>query len=269
MSEKRPICPACRKPLCGELVASHCNHVFHRRCLSEATGKCVQCGEEHGAKDALDLFGVSFGEALDPGAAALAAKIAEAESCSGGDNEAVAARAERLRAAATLLAQREEVKELRNKLAEQRALAEAARQRQHDQAGKLRAVQKANATKASDSAKAQKEVDREAVLNTSLLAKIDLARQAGTVYEYWDKIKAGQEEQGLKYLLTMVSMAPTPARILAEVARLRSHVRENLARERKEADSASRRWNDGRKRLADLESETTRRGAPASKRLRA
>lgn len=271
MSEERPICPACCRPLNRDLVASGCNHVFHRSCLPEPGKKCVQCGDVHSAEDSLDLFGVSFGEALDPGAAALAAKIAEAECGVNGDQAAVA-KAQRLRTAASMLARQDEVKELRKALAEQKALLEAAKQSLLEQTKELDEVKKLHRKSVSDLSKTKQDLTREEEYGENLLVKIDFARQAGTVHEYWDKVKSGNEEAGLKFLSTMVSLAPAPARTLAEVSRLHALVRENLDRERKEADAAGRRFQQGRRELANLEAdqklrEGTGSGSSASKRI--
>jgi hypothetical protein len=77
MAELRALCAACRKPLAGPLVASSCNHVFHRKCLAAAT-TCGRCHQPQTLlpEEALQVFGLGFEEVDDADALAVIAAIA-------------------------------------------------------------------------------------------------------------------------------------------------------------------------------------------------
>jgi len=219
----------------------------------------------------LDLYGMSFGEALDPGAAALAAKIVagvEESSSLGGSDEGkeAAARVARLRAAAAVLRRKEEAKRLRQQIEEQMQLISEAKQLYAKQQDKLRQADKLLNTDTQSLSATSAKIEHEEKEHKSLTLKIDLARQRDAAHEYWDRIK-GDEAAAQKYLTTMVTFAASPARILTEVFRLKAHVRDNFFRHKKETAAASRRLSDGRRQLAELESEQDR-DQKASKRPR-
>lgn len=81
MAELRALCAACRKPLSGPLVASSCNHVFHRKCLATAT-TCGRCHQPQTLlpEEALQVFGLGFEEVDDADALAVIAAIAALDS---------------------------------------------------------------------------------------------------------------------------------------------------------------------------------------------
>jgi len=271
--EKPPICPACRAPLCGDLVASACNRVYHRKCLAEIAesgSECPQCGELHAASSSLDLFGISFGDALDPGAAALAVKIAQVETEEGGgDSEAGGTKAESLRAAAALLAMKNNVGERKHHLQEQRALIQAERERCAKQDAKLEAAQKLRAARDSDVSQTHKANQQAEIQRKSLLAKLDAVRQQADVSEYWEKLKQDRETEAKQHLLILVNMAHSPAVITAEVSNFQQHTRESLQRMRKDGGIYTQRLQAARRQKAELEADhRRRRGSPPAKRLR-
>mmetsp|Transcript_143395 Transcript_143395/g.357256 ORF Transcript_143395/g.357256 Transcript_143395/m.357256 type:complete len:277 (+) Transcript_143395:100-930(+) len=273
MSLKRPICPGCRQPLYGDLLVSSCNHVFHRKCLAAAPdGNCPQCGEVLQATSALDIYGVSFGEALDPGAARLAAKIVagvEESAASGAEGSAAAEHVTRLRAAAALLKRKEELKRLRQQHAEQREAILAEKENNVRQQEKLDCAMRQARKTTQGLVEVETAIQQQEQGHKQYSNKIDLARQRDAAHEYWDQIKSDQEASALKYLMTMVSFAANPARILTEILRLKNHVRDQFSKHKKEATAASRRLADGRRKLAEFESEQDKRaGQTASKRQR-
>lgn len=86
MAELRALCAACRKPLAGPLVASSCNHVFHRKCLASASS-CGRCHQPQNLlpEEALGLYGLGFEEVDDADALALIAAIAEIDPADAGN----------------------------------------------------------------------------------------------------------------------------------------------------------------------------------------
>lgn len=318
VTERRPICPSCHQPLCGELVASCCNHVFHRGCLAAALGAkkpCAKCGEdlrpqlrpglsvkvcglqfggglngrpaicegfneEAGrwvvrveindgsyrlvsllpdhleVKDplqaCLNLYGVNFGEGLEGGIAAFTEKMAEE------DSAAAVARAERLREVAALITKKNNVRKMKELLAQRRESLQEAKEVFARQAEKHDGCAKILAKKKEERRKAERDAKQEEDVRTSLAKKIDLARQRDTANDYWEMIKSGQDAQALKYLTTMVGLAAVPARILVEVSRLRSHVNDTLTRERKEASAASRKFQEVQRQLQEIQAEERR-----------
>mmetsp|Transcript_57779 Transcript_57779/g.149218 ORF Transcript_57779/g.149218 Transcript_57779/m.149218 type:complete len:340 (+) Transcript_57779:191-1210(+) len=336
VTEKRPICSSCHQPLWGELVASACNHVFHRGCLSAAIDlkkSCAQCNEdlrpklrtgllvrivglisatdwngqlgvcdspnEDGTRwtvrlqndedlglikslkaenleadisqASLHLYGVNFGEGIDEGFAALAAPKPQE------DSAAAVARQERLREVRALLGKRNQARKLQKDLADQREQIHTAREEFLRQANKHSAIAKSLQRKKDEKFKHERDNEKEKEHHGLLLGKIDLARQRDAAHEYWDKIKAGHETQALRYISTMVATVASPARIVVEVARLRAHVKESLAKLRTEAGLVADRLREKRHQLEELQREERRATQPerprgsqeqAAKRLR-
>lgn len=259
-----------------------------------AGDKCPKCGEVHARSTVLDLFGASFSPQQEPGAAALATRIAE--SATRGDTQLdtqldsqedspeldPAARAARFRAAAQLLQKQEEVRDLRCKLKEQLETIAAARVLKAKQDEKWEAAKKALSKKEKEVTQLKEKGTTEDLRHAKLLEDINNMRVRDTTLEYWDRVKAGREADALKYLSTMVGLGGSPWRILAEVARLRDHVRKQLDAGRKEAAAVANRLKSARHLLAELELEQKRSKlagrsrdggpgllqAPAAKRLR-
>merc|ERR1719158_82072 len=84
--ELKPHCPACCRLLDGPLVASSCNHVFHRACLPADDAPCPKCQKPCERASALELFGLGFGNTNQNGVSVqqlpAGAREAAAEVCS-------------------------------------------------------------------------------------------------------------------------------------------------------------------------------------------
>jgi len=298
-------------------VASTCNHVFHKGCLSAAIDlkkSCAQCNEdlrpklrpgllvrivglisatdwngqlgvcdspnEDGTRwnvrlqndedlglikslkaenleadisqASLHLYGVNFGEGIDEGFAALAAPKPQE------DSSAAVARQERLREVRALLGKRNQARMLQKDLADQREQIQTAREEFLRQANKHSAIAKSLQRKEDEKRKHERDNEKEKEHHGLLLGKIDLARQRDAAHEYWDKIKAGQEAQALRYISTMVATVASPARIVVEVGRLRAHVKESLAKLRTEVGLGADRLREKRHQLEELQREERR-----------
>lgn len=235
---------------------------------------CPKCSEEHGAGASLDLFGASFSQGLDLSAAALAISregdLAE-ESASAED---ATLRARRLRDAARLIERRQEVQDLRCDLKEKLEVLAAAREEKSKQQLKVEDVQKSIRKRAKEVAQLQKKMEDQENQHQKLEGELNLMRIRDTAFEYWEMIKANKEKEALKYLNTMVGIGGHAWRILTEVARLQTHMRKQLERERKEAVAAATRLQGSRHLLDKLEMEHRRKqggeadGLPLAKRLR-
>lgn len=237
------MCPACSRPLDGDLVASGCNVVFHRSCLAAAGAVCPRCSRTQCKGNSLDLFGASFGKTLDPSAAALAARIAVGV---GNEGDRDADRAGRLLAAAKLLKKQEEVEELRSRLKEELEALAAARVEDRKQQEKLDIAKRTLAKREKEVTQLRDKCAVEESRQQKLIEQMNLMRVRDTAHEYWDRMKAGNESDALKYLSTMVGIDGSSWRVLAEVSRLREYVRKQLDIGRKEATAAAGRLQSAR-----------------------
>jgi len=216
-----PHCPACSKPLDGDLVATKCNHVFHRACVPDDGSPCPKCQKSCDAKGNLDLFGLGFGAnterkpkvKLSPGAQAKAAEVCELQR--------------------QVEQQRREAEALKLRLQEAQAVTEK-------QKAKMKAAEKQrNQLKEScDKAKHLREMEK--AKRESLLQKVNRSREDSAAVEYYHKKLKGDAD-AQDFLASMVDFMCDPAPLLAEVARLRDHHREQVSKQQKEHVSISQK----------------------------
>lgn len=254
-------------------MASGCNVVFHRACLAASGKTCPKCNEEHDAKSTLALFGANFGgRSLD--IAAAASRSAEGGTSVDEEEDAVA-RVAAFRSAAKLMERRQELQELQASLKEKLEVLAGARKTNDRSEEKVTEMQKAARKQDRELAELQKKREEEEVKYQKCIEGLNLMRVRGTAFEYWEKIKANQEGEALKFLNTMVGVGGHSWRILTEVNRLQAHMKKQLERERKEAAAASAKLQVARHQLEDLVMEHRSKqigsrtpGGPPVKRLR-
>lgn len=248
MGELCALCPACRRLLDGDLVASKCNHVFHRKCLSEALEACPKCNQQEVWKAPLDLYGVCFDESGDPGAAAVAAALFAGGTCGGNAEEGEAAKviAEVCALRDDIRKRQRELEDLNERVAEARAQAEK-------QLGKLRTAERAASKRHSDLSQLESDIAKFNQEHASLTAQMDQIRQRDTVLEYLEVLRGRSEADALMFLTKMVSMVSEPWKVLVEVARLRDDSRAKLDKWKKDSVVAVRREREARAVIADRE----------------
>jgi len=278
--EKRAVCPACCRPLTGELSASACNAVFHRSCLASYSGRtCPKCDGLHPqcAEPSLDLFGVQFGsqEAEPPPRPKQIDLTEDGDACPvEASVEERKKNRERIKRTEKLAEEKERLQELqeklKGKLEEVAAVKEAVSKHEQQVAVKEKELHK----KKKEHAEVGKNIAEQDKLTESLLEELNFMRVRETAHEYWEKLREGKDDEALKYLLTMVTLGGHSWRILTEMTRLQAHVRKQLVNERKEAAAAANRRQAARVQLDDLETECRlsqrldRGGIPPPKRLR-
>lgn len=286
-AELRPVCPACRGALSGDLVASKCNHIFHRACFDAAVDNpCPKCGAGDLGCDHLKLYGINFGKerAVDASvvAAALAA-AAEVSHCEGGsaqprELEDVSVLEGGVDAEVAsiveLITLRERAKSYRQQLEALEAEAATAKSEAERQREKRLLAEKLHAKREVEIRDRAAEVEKCEIHYAEMCEQVQRNRDREAVYEYRDLLVAGKEADALKYLVTTVNLLEDPALVLTEIARLRDHHRTNLAKQQRENVIVSKRESKARRDLEDqqrtvgkLQSKLRRcgsRGATAS-----
>lgn len=281
-AQTKGICPVCRKLLDTKLVVSRCNHVFHRDCLPGRNEPCPQCDEPDAGKCTLDLYGVSFGDASDPGAATLAARLAADRSRGTAvsssatvvdlDNNETQVDSEDTPTVtdevAKLCADRDAVRELKRRLEELKARVETAGQEEILQHMKRQTVEEQANKREAEREKVSSELAKCEEEEKGLLERMNEIRQRDTVLEYADLLKTKTDAEALKYLTTMVNVVQEPWRILVEVARLRDFHRAQLDGWAKDRASCSRQHREARshleghvRKVAELQKELERGGS--------
>eukprot|EP00929_Paragymnodinium_shiwhaense_P116511 TRINITY_DN8611_c0_g1_i1.p1 TRINITY_DN8611_c0_g1~~TRINITY_DN8611_c0_g1_i1.p1 ORF type:complete len:549 (+),score=128.34 TRINITY_DN8611_c0_g1_i1:173-1819(+) len=216
--KKWPICPACRKPLENNLVASRCNHIFHRDCLyGLKANTCPKCDEPNPCVSALDLY-VAFGEASSD-------KIVE------GEGEGSREQEERISKLLDLKSQardrRKEAEKVADKLASLRVYNEKQEQ-------KLAQAEKSSGKAREKRAVKQKELEKSREHYDTTQERLHQARQRDAVFEYREVVQGKSEDEGLTYLARMASFVSDPAMLLTEVRRLGDHHRQQVQKSQRE-----------------------------------
>jgi len=255
------LCTACQQPLLkGTIVLSRCNHVFHRACLDDASlVRCPKCSEslEEGKGQCLELYGVGFGDCSGRAAAKVAAE--RAKFASDADARQVAVEVEKI---CTL---RDGLRRRREELEKKKAELAVTQEECDKQREKLRAVQRTAAKREAEKAKVLADLEKAKRDQVALLEQVEQIRQRDTTLDYWDILRNKTPGEALSCLTKMVGMVPEPWRILTEVARLRDHCRDLLAKRQKVAAAAKQRETRARhehserqRKVSELESRLER-----------
>lgn len=256
MSDRlRPECPACCRPLRGQLVASRCNHVFHRECLPKA--ECPKCGLPDAGKDPFDkeivadsdeeanlkkalqsakacnegpleLFGLNFGE----GSGAISGTA---------PNLPPDEHRQRSQAVMEICTLRDKNDASKDRLAQIRQRVQQEKERVKRNEEKRAAAEKIASAFKQERASRAAELERHRQKYKDLCEEAQRHRERTTVMEYRRVLQEGSSEQALGFLTKMVTMAVDPAPMLTEVARLRDHYRTKMAANQKEGMAATQK----------------------------
>eukprot|EP00438_Fugacium_kawagutii_P005093 Skav221523 [mRNA] locus=scaffold1248:198406:199248:- [translate_table: standard] len=258
----RALCVQCQKPLCGAVLASGCNHVFHKSCFV-AGAACGRCGDILRHESSLSLYNLCCDDQSEYAAdvMAAAAKLKASLECLEDPDAAIFdpdfvvqdSQSGSVEDVALLCLKRERVKFKRDELDAQQSKLHEASERVEHQKKKLRAREKIAQGLEEDHAKKKKEIQLRYEEHEKMLAECNEARQRTTILEYWDLLRHGQEEEALQKLTTLIGMISHPWKTLAHLARLRDHFRKLCDvhdRARAQADAKLQHCNRER---ADLE----------------
>eukprot|EP00927_Polykrikos_kofoidii_P025058 TRINITY_DN22599_c0_g1_i1.p1 TRINITY_DN22599_c0_g1~~TRINITY_DN22599_c0_g1_i1.p1 ORF type:complete len:823 (-),score=148.06 TRINITY_DN22599_c0_g1_i1:185-2653(-) len=235
---KMGVCAACRRPLEGNLVASRCNHVFHRDCL-KAVGaqECPKCNAPRPCEDVLDLFGVSFGEGVQNGA-----------SKNSGDEVDSAEKLvqEIVQIMAQVRTRRKDLEVTGSKLDKVIEVAARAEQKHLE-------VKKMAAKRSEESQMHAKELEKLKAQHEALCEQVQQTRQRDAALEYRDILQTRGEPEALDYLTKMATFLSDPSMLLTEIARLRDYHRKQLARWQRDCVTVSQREIRTRREFAERE----------------
>lgn len=235
MGELRAFCPVCHLLLDGDLVASKCNHVFHRACLTADTVECPKCREKNISEAPLDIYGLSFNKAsLDPGAAAVARQVADR---SGGVN---IREKHNMKNVIELCVLRQDVKKRHQSLDELCDQLKDAEKYAELQLQRLRGAERGFEKRANEAQRLEEELQEYHKTHESLCKSVNDIRNRDTVLEYWLMLGNKNDDDNLAFLTKMVTMVKDPGGILTEVARLRDYHRNRLAKRQKEGAALTR-----------------------------
>lgn len=274
----RALCAQCRKPLCGAVLASGCNHVFHKPCFV-AGASCGHCGETLRSETSLSLYNLCCEEKSEYSAyaadvMAAAAKLrASLEGMEDADSaifdpDFVVQESEGrgVHEVALLCLKRERINSKREELDSEQSKLHTSLETLEHQQRKLRVRQRMTEKLQEEQASEKNKIQRCNEDHEKMLAELNEVRQRATIVEYWDLVRNGQEDEALQKLTALISMISHPWKILAHMARLRDHYRklsDNHDRERAQADRQLQHFNRERDELErtkkDLEGRQLRK----------
>jgi len=264
----RALCAQCQKPLCGPILASGCNHVFHKACFV-AGASCHRCGET--LREPLSLYNLCCEAESDYAAdvMAAAAKLRallggrgmpedvifdstfEANGGLPGGPSALEVSGE-VEEVALLSLKRQKINSQREALESELSKLHESLERLENQRKKLRARQE-HARKFQEwKDEKQKEIKKLNEEHEKMLAELNEVRQRDDIAKYWDMVRHGQEEAALQKLTPLISMVSQPWKLLSHMAQLRDHYREladNHDRDRAQADRQLQHLNRERAEL--------------------
>ncbi|CAK0842948.1 unnamed protein product [Prorocentrum cordatum] len=267
MAERRglcAVCPACLRPLDSDLVASGCNHVFHRACLADAGLKqCPKCGDAAFKERTQTLYSVSFGACGDcagPGSAAPAVGVVD-DSDDDVIVDTVEARISRevtqiLQLERSVKSQRRELDDKQRELAQQK---EQLEQQEQKRASRVQDTKRLAAQRLSQ----QQELETARLKCQSLQEELNRLRLRDTILDYTDLRRSSGDESALQFLTTMVSTVQDPSKVIVDMTRLRGHYRTHMTKWLKETGAAKQQLSKVRRELE----EQKRAAAEAEARL--
>merc|ERR1719498_812552 len=235
MDEWRPHCPACCKLLDGPLVASRCNHVFHKACLPAADELCPKCQQPNAGMDALELFGIGLDDSR---------QNASIASLPPGAREAAA---ELLTLDRQIEAQKLVAEESRKRLAD-------AKEETQRQAAKFKATEKQWSSIKQLYDSLLEDLKKTKEQKESLYERACRNREHSVVPEYVEKLKMSRDSgaDALKFICSMAGGTHDPAFLLTEMTRLRDHHRDAIVRLQKEHVALSQREVRNRRETAEI-----------------
>lgn len=233
MNLLKPHCPACHRILDGQLVASSCNHVFHRACLPAIDDPCPKCQQPDAGKHALDLFGLGFTEGLGDITATLPPEAREE--------------------AAKIFALEQNVAEKRRNVDAQCQKLEAAKKDADAEQAKLKGDEKSLLGRKSKAEKFKSELENVQSKHAKLSEQANRHREQATIFEYCELLQnpPGVGADALSFLRGMVNVVSDPAILLTEIARLRDHHRNKTAKQQKEGVQMSQLESRYRRQIAE------------------
>mmetsp|Transcript_125211 Transcript_125211/g.196203 ORF Transcript_125211/g.196203 Transcript_125211/m.196203 type:complete len:253 (+) Transcript_125211:98-856(+) len=237
MCEKKPHCPTCCRVLSGQLVASRCNHVFHRDCLPPVDAPCPKCHAPDAGQNALDLFGLNFGPKF--------------KSCK--DAFSVD-----LPTAAKVISLRQEVEEQKNRVMGLKNNILQAKQYEETQKQKLKIAEKNHSAKEEQLRRAKANFECLQAKHENLMEQMQRKREESVISEYRDIFASGgSEDEALEFITRIVEMALDPAPLLTEMARLRDYYRASAAKAQSQCVKISKNESRDRREIAEKQRVVT------------
>ncbi|CAJ1331809.1 unnamed protein product [Effrenium voratum] len=256
MSNLRGLCAGCRSPLTGALLASGCNHVFHKACFVEGAS-CGRCNAT--LTNALSLYNLHFEELEGHAADVMAAAAKQKASLEGlVDAEEALFECEPLgedatAEVATIHLMRERVENLEQQVEEADAKLQAGRARLVRQQTRLRAQQKVEQKREASVESLRREIQNLVAKKEQMARNLNELRQRDAILDYNDLMKQGKNDEALHLLNVIVSMNPKPWMTLTQVSRLRDYYRKQCDHYEKEIAKADQREKRARRELEELQ----------------
>lgn len=238
---KVPHCACCHLELGGNLVAAHCNCVFHRKCAPAADENCPQCGRINAGRALLDLYGVSFGTS-DSSKATAAKRTAKSLAERTGP-EALASR----EGAVALCELQQQVDDERRSRESMEGRVKASTEAKALKAKKLDDVEKKITKLTKKQSEGTLESEQAQAKHAELCLQIQQNRQRGAILEYREIMRAKSAAEALAFLNKMVAGSLDPVPMLIELSRLRDYYRKQLVEWQRQG--AATRQKDARLRL--------------------
>jgi len=237
----KPHCPKCCRLLDGQLVASSCNHVFHKACIPDDGDLCPKCQQPIVGTGSSDLYGLNFGDA----------GTTDCNGCSVAQlpKEAREAAAETCVLGREVEKQKQKAHDLREHLEDEKIAAEKQRVSRVE-AEKVRASHETKNKRCSD------EIEKVRAQRNTLQEQVQQDRERSAVAEYYQMLQNSTDggSDALAFLSKMTDGANDPARLLTEVSRLRDYHRANIQKLQKERVMASQLESRNRREIAEIQS---------------
>ncbi|CAE7040102.1 unnamed protein product [Symbiodinium natans] len=261
MADLRALCSACRQPLSGPLVANSCNHVFHKECLSSAE-TCGQCSARIWHNKALSLFNLSFADG--EGDASVMKAVAELkrkrEDCpdvtavdASDDDDDFETHGNPIEEVAAMCILRERLKELRGEVQTAKWAWQTACENREKQESRRRQAQQSVEKLEATTNKLKGSIKNAWQQRDKLSEQLQQVHLRDAVLEYWEDLMKHSPAKGLETLKTYAGLVPRPARLMAQVARLRDSQRKAKDTDLAEAAKADARYDKARREIAELE----------------
>lgn len=219
----KPFCPACNKPLNGAVVASRCNHVFHKECAPRDDAKCPKCNAGEAGKGSQELFGLGFPSAKAPGAAQMTPEAKEAA-------------VEVFKMKRQIEEQKRTIQEYEQRVADAREVAEKELVKFND------AEKQCNKTK-DKYTKAKADLEKATAKKDTLYEEVNRMREQSIAGEYLNILLCSKDggADAAGFISRMAGSSFDAGPVLTELMRLRNHYRERMSKLQKEHIELNRR----------------------------
>jgi len=280
----RPICAACRQPLHGDLVASRCNHVFHRECLNRSQAlrcefqcsdrkidRCPKCNDYNWIERPVDLYGINFSEATGESSSDLAIlgalqakkKQPSHEEIEDSDIEVVQPVSAVSGAAidddedadlATVLFDIFKMKDQQRQQEDESSVSEIERAQEMRQHKKLTQIQAKHAESASHCESKVKKLGTEKDRNEALLDEVDRIRSRDTPLEYGNML-SNDPTAACAFLKRSACFLQDPALLITDLNRWVTHTREKFKKEQRDNMQVTKKEQQAKRTLEQMQQD--------------